>query len=178
MKTNALVISFFISFVSLSCANTPENVEGETKAQVFDESVIDSFNDHSYGFSLGYENGHYILSSDTVISGEEIKSLLNGNDWAVYYDGVVTLDGLTMQTLDGTAEVIYSFRDGNVQIVSIPNDPTQPNEEITEKVAFSDNLVTIGKDILIVCSLNEGRPIYLQALNNSTRWMYNHLEPK
>ena len=178
MKSFRLLFWLAASMVLLSCANKPATTEKETNAQVYNESIINSFNEHSYDFSLDYINGHYVLLPEITIPGEEIKTLINGKDWTVCYDGIITLDGLRMEVMDGAPEIIYSFRQEKVHVVSIPNEPTQPNDDYNEDVSVTDNVITSGKDTLIVCSLNEGRPIYVQSLYNSARWMYNHLEQK
>ena len=140
------------------------------------QEIVDEFNRKGYDFSLMYQDGHYSVAPNVTISGEEIKNILNGYSWRERPDGVINLDGLLLDSsFAGDAAVTYSFFDNKVSIYIKVVVPGIEDTEEEKKVTFEDNMIKIGRDVFLVCSIEENIIHYILKTNYENRWLYMSL---
>lgn len=158
--------------------NPPSPIEddGEQEIKKTPQEIVDEFNGHSYDISLLYQEGQYYVAPNVVISGEEIKSLLNGSRWRESTDGVINLDGLFLDSsFASDASVTYSFFDDRVSIYIKVIVPGIEDTEEEKSVTFEDNRIKIGRDVFLVCSIEESTIYYIVNTNYENRWLYKSL---
>lgn len=155
---------------------SPINDDSGLNTEKTPQDIVDEFNGNSYDFSLTYQDGHYSLAPNVIISGEEIKIKLNGLSWRDSSDGVINLDGLLLDSsFAGDAGVTYSFFDNSVSIYIKVVVPGIEDTEEEKSVTFEDNLIKIGRDVFLVCSIEENIIHYIVKTNYENRWLYKSL---
>ena len=167
MKLSHLLCVISMATVVIACSNSDSS----------EDKTVNSFNSHSYGFSLSYSKGAFSITADDSISKDEIAKVVIGKKWQVLNTGMVTLEGLSTMPLDGMGSLSYSFFEDHAHILSRPDDPTSPN--VIDKdfsVEYSDNLIAIGDEQMIVWSLSEDCIYALSAGNDKNHWLYNRWE--
>ena len=147
-----------------------------SKAISEEQIIVKEFNSHAYDFSLSYSDGQYELTSNKVISANEIQSSLSGQTWRIGYVGWITPAGYTEDhSVGGNGLVTLTFIGDKVKMVTkMP--PLGDILEQEEAVLFGTNSLSIGEIKMLVCSISDTKVYYLEATHYDNFWHYKCLE--